>query len=60
MTISEALNHKLFDDIRQDYVANLEIKGEPISMLLEGIDIPEIAEMAMSEYHYYQSLKKEL
>jgi hypothetical protein len=40
MTISDALAHPLFDDIRADYTQNQEIKGEPINMELEGIDIP--------------------
>lgn len=34
MTISEAINHKLFDTIRDEYKPNMEIKGEPISMEL--------------------------
>ena len=32
MTISEAVNHKLFADIREEYQMNMSIKGEPISM----------------------------
>lgn len=37
MTIQEALNHKLFEDIKGKYEDNLAIKGEPIVMDLEGI-----------------------
>jgi serine/threonine protein kinase len=32
MTIADAINHKLFDDIRDHFSLNLSIKGEPISM----------------------------
>jgi hypothetical protein len=37
MTIDEALNHRLFDDIRGMFELNLSIKGEPITMELDGI-----------------------
>jgi hypothetical protein len=39
MTIAEAINHKLFDDVREYFLPNLSIKGEPISMDLDGIEI---------------------
>lgn len=39
MTIAEAINHKLFDDVRERFAGNLSIKGEPISMELDGIEI---------------------
>lgn len=39
MTIVEALDHPLFADIRHEYQQNRGIKGEPISMELEGFDI---------------------
>ena len=39
MTIVEALDHPMFADIRGEYDKNRKIKGEPISMELEGFDI---------------------
>lgn len=54
MAIADALNHPLFADIRNDYHKNMSIKGEPISMELEGIDIENIKEKVLKEYHFYQ------
>ena len=54
MTIAEAINHKLFDDVREYFLPNLSIKGEPISMDLDGIEIEQIREMVLEEYRYYQ------
>lgn len=54
MTIAEAINHKLFDDIRHLFELNLSIKGEPITMDLDGIEIEQIREMVLEEYRYYQ------
>jgi hypothetical protein len=42
MTIKDAIQHPLFADIRNDYQQNMDIKGEPISMELEGIDLEQI------------------
>lgn len=47
MTIGEAINHKLFDDIRHHFEANLGIKGEPFAMELDGIEIEQIREMVL-------------
>jgi len=58
MTIEEAIKHPLFDDIRADYKEVLDIKGVPIDLELEGVDIGEIKELVMKEYAYYQALKK--
>lgn len=57
MTIGEALSHPLFSDIKQDYVKNHLIKGEPISMELEGIEIEQIKDLVIKEWNYYQGKK---
>lgn len=54
MTIAEAINHKLFDDIRHLFELNLSIKGEPITMDLDGIEIEQIRAMVLEEYRFYQ------
>lgn len=57
MTIKDALLHPLFADIRNDYQHNMDIKGEPISMELEGMDIEQIRSAVEKEYKYYQDKK---
>lgn len=57
MTIKDALQHPLFADIRNNYSQNMSIKGEPISMELEGIDIEQIRATVEKEYKYYQEKK---
>ena len=57
MAIKDALLHPLFSDIRNDYQHNMDIKGEPISMELEGIDIEQIRAAVEKEYKFYQDKK---
>lgn len=57
MTITEALNHPLFSDIKENYAQNLAIKGEPISMELENLEIEDIQKLVVSEWKYYQENK---
>lgn len=57
MTISEALDHPLFSDIRADYIENRNIKGEPIEMQLEGIEIEQIKEAVLKEFQWYQEAR---
>jgi hypothetical protein len=36
---------------------NMSIKGEPISMELEGLDIPQIRDKVFEELEYYSQLQ---
>jgi len=58
MTTKEAIAHTMFDDIRHYFAGNLDVKGDPISMNLEGLELEDIRLMVIEEFKYYQSLGK--
>lgn len=44
LTIGEALKHPLFDEVRGEYEANINIIGEPVITDIEGLTIEQIKE----------------
>lgn len=57
MTITEAINHPLFSDVKEYYNKNMDIKGEPITMELENLEIEDIKNLTVKEWQFYQENK---
>ncbi len=49
MSIEEAVNHALFDDIRKDYEQTEKIRGQPLNLEFNSLEMDQIRELIIKE-----------
>lgn len=55
LTVLEAIEHPLFDDIRKNHSDNLKYVGKPFYFELADLSKEQIYQLVLQEQEYYQS-----
>jgi len=59
LTVMEAIDHPLFDDIRGNYSNVLQYIGKPFYFELNDLTKEQIYQLVLQEQEYYQSLEQQ-